>query len=207
MRKILFIGVCFFIPIKAHAVFPVKHVATIESTQTWSGGNNFVNPTTFTYVNSSTVATTFGIISTITLNGSLLYPPLRVSSVTANFTNCPTSGQFGDLLAVQFSSGVWAATGRLVFSTSSAVTTDFDWAISSTAGNSTTGFVTGDNYMLASSMGILKPAFFPGSIPNYIITVSSAANVTYYLKISCSYVSGTPQATGSFTGFKIGTAP
>lgn len=93
-----------------------------------------------------------------------------------------TADQYGDLTSISLTHGTWDCDALGLFYSSSTTTTTFvNFGISTTAGNSTTGLVRGDNWLFETLLNVAGESNLL-TIPHY--TVSPTSTTTYYLKAS-----------------------
>lgn len=125
----------------------------------------------------------------------------EVISATVNFTNFPTSGQYGDLTSISLTAGVWLVSCVMGQIQNGATVSTVNFGISSTSGNSNTGLTDGNNYFGLAAYNSASGSN-SGAIPQFAVTISSTT--TYYLKYISSYTVATPQAAGRITAIRIG---
>jgi hypothetical protein len=113
-----------------------------------------------------------------------------VSATTGFATNFPATNVFGDGTSMSLTAGDWNVDAVLFVNNQGVTTTDIEFGISQTTGNSTTGLVVGDNYVaLALGVGTsLQHA--AGNISGY--RQSLASTTTIYLKVMATYTGTTP---------------
>ncbi len=102
---------------------------------------------------------------------------------TSAFVAYPiTVDQWGDLTSIELSPGEWDITGHWNTNNNGVMgaATNLEVGISSTAGNSTTGLVQGDNRSGTFLSSTASTVQFATSIPRYNVTVTTTT--TYYLK-------------------------
>ena len=117
-----------------------------------------------------------------------------ISSVVG-VTNTPTTDARGDLTSISLTAGDWDVTAVVQFDINGATWTRAEIAITSTAGNSTTGFVSGSNQLEMSwASSSTTPVLMGMVIPSF--RVSLASTTTYYLKFSATFTLGQPRAGG-----------
>lgn len=118
------------------------------------------------------------------------------------FTNFPTSTQWGDLTSISLTAGDWLVWGIYEFLGNGGTTTEFQIAITTTSGNSTTGFTNGLN-----NFQYRGPTSFTGtndaSISTGAVRFSLSATTTVYLKYEATYSSTAPTASGNIRALRI----
>lgn len=123
----------------------------------------------------------------------------RVVSSVSTLTNFPTTTQYGDLTSISLTAGEWDVSATITSNLNSSTATDNALAISTTAGNSSSGFVTGDNFL-----EFVTPTAATNSscsIPVHRIAVS--ATTTVYLKYRATYSAGNPRAAGRISARRV----
>lgn len=114
-------------------------------------------------------------------------------------TNFPTSTQWGDITSISLTAGDWDVTGVIYAQANSATVTKVQMAITTTSGNSTAGFIVGDN-----AIGVYLPtntADSSGTIPS--VRVSLSETTVVYLKFNATFSAATPQAYGRISARRI----
>lgn len=126
-----------------------------------------------------------------------------VSSSVSSNTNVPTTGNYGDLTSISLTAGDWLVTGAVRINTAtSTATTNTEAAITTTSGNSSSGFVSGENYFESA---FAAPGTNTRQVPHVIAAyrMSLSTTTTVYLKFSATYTNGQPVATGSIRATRI----
>ena len=122
------------------------------------------------------------------------------SAITSN-TAFPASTQYGDLTSISLTPGVWDISANLYATVGTAVSLAIvEVGISSTSGNSSTGLVSGDNYM--STLPPVTTADTGASIAAFRVLVTSTT--TYYLKYRAIFASGSASARGRISAVRVG---
>ncbi len=117
-----------------------------------------------------------------------------IESVVSN-VNFPTTAQYGDITSIALTAGDWDITYTLAVDKNGATANGgFEYAISSTSGNSSSGFVAGSNYMFMSAF-VSGASDNSGCIPSYRVSISG--NTTYYAKVKTTYTGGPVRASGA----------
>ncbi len=148
-------------------------------------------------------AGSYGIVGTTTTDNAPIgnVGESTRAVVTANIpVNSTGTNQWFDLTSVTLSSGDWDVSGQIaVFLNAAGVVTQVLGGISSTAGNSSTGLVDGDNEI----NGAPPTAAYDTevTIANWRVSISS--KTTYYLKCLVTFTSGTPQAYGRLSARRM----
>lgn len=126
----------------------------------------------------------------------------QIRSAVTSSTNFPTSGQYGDATSISLTPGVWDISASTINLVNGAGTlTGYYIGVSSTAGNSTTGLVDGDNlFYFADNSAFIRD--IPLAVPQYRVVVTSTT--TYYLKVRAQYASGNPQYRGRISAVRVG---
>jgi hypothetical protein len=123
-----------------------------------------------------------------------------IESIVGN-TNAAASGTYKDFTSIALTAGDWDITGILVWTGNGAtVVTDLEMLINVTAGNNTTGVVTGSNYVFANGL-TTGSTNNTQVIPSY--RASLATGATFYLKSMATYSTGTPQAGGRLSARRM----
>lgn len=122
-----------------------------------------------------------------------------IESVVSSATSFPTTGNFGDLTNIALTAGDWDVTLFIYANSNGATVTDFQWGISTTTGNSSSGLVIGSSR--GSDVGPTTPADRSGSIP--ALRVSLTGTTTYYFKYLADYSVATPQARGRLSARRV----
>lgn len=107
--------------------------------------------------------------------------------------SCPATGVYGDAATFTLGAGDWDLSAMFNSNINPSVMTNMEIGISQTAGNSTTGLVQGSNRMVMT-VNTSSPNIFPMYIINYHQNVASST--AFYLKIECTYSSGSPSVSG-----------
>lgn len=144
--------------------------------------------------------TTKGIVGTTT-NDSAAAGNVGeyVEGVTSTRTNFAANGTFGDLTSISLTAGDWDVTAFIGVYLNGSTTTSYDFGISTTSGNSSTGLLEYTNFI-----GGYPPTTTintGATIPGY--RVSLASTTTYYLKYRGNYTVGTPQANGRLSARRV----
>lgn len=124
----------------------------------------------------------------------------QVISSFAQGVAAPTSGQIGDVTSIALTAGDWMMCGEIYASVGAASTiTELNIAITTTSGNSATGWIAGDNNFYSA---IPTGANSYQTIPLVARRFSISSSTTYYLKIGLSYT-GTAACNGRITAWRI----
>jgi hypothetical protein len=127
----------------------------------------------------------------------------HVGEVISSFSgvvNFPTTNTYGDLTSITLPAGRWMIECTATVVAAGATVSLGVIGISATAGNSSTGLVSGDNQIeLTPPTGVISPG---GSISPYLVT--PAVSTIYYLKFLALYTVATPNARGRITAVRIG---
>jgi len=121
----------------------------------------------------------------------------EVISSYAQSVAAPTSGQIGDVTSITLTAGDWMMCGEIYATVSGGTLTELTAAISTTSGNSSSGWISGDNAFY--NWTISSTAFTVPVVPR---RVSISSSTTYYLKISPLYT-GTCNGNGRITAWRI----
>jgi len=108
-------------------------------------------------------------------------------------TNFTTSGHWADLTSISLTAGDWDVTGIFFFNNQGTTTTEIDYGISTTTGDSSTGLTIGSNYQLACLPVGTAVQRTSGTIAAYRISISSTTIM--YAKYFATYSGTTPTAT------------
>ena len=112
----------------------------------------------------------------------------------------PTSGQYGDLTSLSLTAGDWLVTA--IANAAIAVNTSFiGIGISTTAGNSSTGLVLGDNLSYIQAASSIPLTDLAISVPSYRMSLSGT--MTVYLKMSAIYTGTGPSFDGTLRAVRI----
>lgn len=115
-------------------------------------------------------------------------------------TNCPTSGQNGDLGSISLTAGDWDVYAGVTFKLNGATASgNFNGGISTTSGNSFSGMVESKNWFISAPPTTIGDQ--SGSVSAYRVSLS--ATTTHYLKFSCNYSAGTPRALGHISARRV----
>lgn len=121
------------------------------------------------------------------------------SSGSTVFVNVASSGTFGNVVSGSLTAGNWNATGCVTIQLNGATITDYEVAVSSFSGNTTTDHTEADNWVEDSA--------FPSAnakstlcVNNYRIT--NSGTTTFYLKVKAGYTVATPQAIGVLKAYR-----
>lgn len=106
--------------------------------------------------------------------------------------NAPATGVYGDLTSIALTAGDWDVFCQGEIKLNGATATEVDYGVSVTAGNNTTGLVSGDNFF--SPPLPTSTANTIMAIPIYLVNVSSSTTV--YFKMFAVYSAGNPQFRG-----------
>lgn len=123
----------------------------------------------------------------------------RISS-TASATNCPATGNYGDLTSISITAGDWEISAQIAFIDAGGVNSSTKGGVSITTGNASTGLVEGDNLLQT-----LPPNGTNGdtSITIAGYRVSLSGTTTHYLKYRCVYTGTATQASGRLTAVRV----
>lgn len=114
-----------------------------------------------------------------------------------NFT---ATGGFKDLTSISLTAGDWDVTLVAQSNNNAAVAvTSYQFGISTTTGNSSTGLVFGSNYIQLPGSSSTQDV--SGSIASYRMSLSTTTTV--YGKMLCTWSTGTPQAYGRLSARRI----
>lgn len=117
---------------------------------------------------------------------------LSVSSTA--FVNAASSGTWTNVASKAFAAGDYNISGCITGKLNGATASDFEVAISSFSGNTTTDHVEGQNWIEGGvPVGTLRQS---ACVPPYHIHLASGT-VTMYLKALWAFTAGTPQAIGT----------
>ena len=114
------------------------------------------------------------------------------SAANASGTNFPATTTYGDAASLSLTAGDWDVTLIVFADRNTATWSRWDAGISTTTGNSTTGLLLGDNWIVkifASSA--TTPVQDGSTVASYRTSLS--ATTTYYAKIGATFTAGTPQ--------------
>jgi hypothetical protein len=121
---------------------------------------------------------------------------------TINGSNSLATGVFEDISSVSLTAGDWDVCGIVAFEATSAVTgTILRTGINSTAGNNTTGMVTGDTLTGTPTMPVFGVVINTITIPAFKVSVS--ATTTYYLKAGATFSAGGIDAYGRLSARRV----
>lgn len=164
---------------------------TIDATQKTTHRGNIAFTTTSTQ----------GIVGTTT-NDSAAAGNVgeTVLGNTTSLTNFPTSPQWGDLTSISLTAGDWLVWGNVYHQGQGGTTTQFQSAITITAGNSTTGFTNGlNNFSHTPPTGGIGQ----DSIVVSAVRFSLTGTTTVYLKYNAAYTGTIPQSYGNICALRI----
>ncbi len=120
----------------------------------------------------------------------------EIRSNNSGNNNATTSGNYGDATSLALTAGAWMLTAQLRVNANAAVITSTEIGISTTSGNSATGLVVGDNYLLDGRSGGTSMV-----ISNYIVRINTPT--TYYMKYNITYSAATPLYQYRFNAVRI----
>lgn len=163
--------------------------------------NPLVTPGPVTITGNLTFTpTTAGIVGTTTNDSTAAGNVGEYFTSPVGPTNFPATGVYGDLTSRSLTAGDWDVTGTLMMN-GGTINQSISVGISTTAGNSTTGLVNGDNWaqtVVPETSGTIN-AFY--SIPN--VRFSLATTTTIYLKYQATYTGTTPAAFGRLSARRV----
>ncbi|KKN23819.1 hypothetical protein LCGC14_0901030 [marine sediment metagenome] len=113
--------------------------------------------------------------------------------------NLPATGVFGDLTSIALTAGNWVI-DMVADCNCPATVTEFDFGISTTAGDDSTGLLIGDSLVSP------RRTYAVGNRDAYAIPgfeVKLAGSTTYFLKYRAAYGSTAPQSSGRLTATRI----
>ena len=118
----------------------------------------------------------------------------------AGFAVFTSSGAWKDFTSISLTAGDWDVTGILVETSAGNASSDIELIVSSTAGNFSTGGVTGSNWVYGkgASPGLDNNTLV---IPAYRVSLSGTT--TYYLKGIATYAATAPQAGGRLSARRM----
>jgi hypothetical protein len=174
----------------------INGTVTNNSTATYTGQHNFYNgisvSTGLNLTSVFNVGQTSVSVKGIT-NGSNAQAGdwgEYISSASAASTSFPTSTNYADALAISLGAGDWDVGATCYDAGNGATWSNVEHALTTTAGNNTTGGVVGSNYIAqawANSAVIITATYIS---LNYRFNSSSA--FTVYLKAESTYTLGNP---------------
>lgn len=176
----------------------------IKSTGTWT-----LTGSTITYSNAVINGTRIEN-STFTMKGEVIartdgVTPSAgqwgetISSTVLVSTNYGSTGVFGDLASIQLSTGNWLLFGGIQTFNNGSSISNLTIGITSTPGNSSTGFIYGENWF--DYLPSTSTSSNGNSVAGYYVGLS--ANTTYYLKYEADYTVATPKARGRLRGVRL----
>ena len=122
-----------------------------------------------------------------------------IESVSA-LSNYPGTATYGDGASIPLTAGKWSISAVSASSINGATCSAVALGISSTAGNFSTGLVTGSTFVNAPPPAA---AYNIGqAIPAVIVNLNSS--VTYYAKVLAVFTAGNPQYLTRITAIRIG---
>ncbi len=146
--------------------------------------------------------TTGGIIGTTTNDSVATGTVGEYVTATVGATNCPTSGQYGDLTSISLTAGDWQISGSGFFSINGSTWSSVQLGISTTTGNSATGLTNGDTLLINSWLSsAVTPTVLSVTIAP--LRVSLSGTTTYYLKYLSSFTGGPPTALGRLSARRV----
>lgn len=148
---------------------------------------------TFTATGVSLLGTT----TNDTANVGWVGEPLR-TSVTSGVSSSGT-GQFFDICSSTLTAGDWDITGQVITTANGATVTVTLMAITTVAGNSTSGQIDGDNRLPMAVPTALNDS--SGTIAAYRVSIS--ATTIYYLKVREDFSVATPKAYGRISARRV----
>lgn len=154
--------------------------------------NGKASTMTVTQLNVSTMTVTGGIRGTTTNNDACAgcFGEYK-SSATTTLINTPATGVYGESNSISLTPGDWDVTFQIEYQSNGATWSRGDAAISSTSGNSTAGFIDGDNFLLSVwGSSAVTPTAVSITIASYRVSLS--ATTTYYGKVRTSFLAGQP---------------
>lgn len=122
-----------------------------------------------------------------------------IRSAQSTPQSSPGTGQFYDVTSISLTAGDWDVSGLVNFTLNGATQTVALMAITTTAGNSVTGQVDGDN-RTAVAVPVTNNDR-SGVIPCWRLTLT--ATTTVYLKARMDFSAGTPQAFGRISARRV----
>lgn len=128
-------------------------------------------------------------------NATTGYVGEYISSTTVAIATFPATGTYGTLLAITLTAGDWDITLVEYSNANGATVTDVSFGISTVAGTSTSGLVSGVNQIDTDPGPVSGTSNQNGCIPNYRQSIS--ATTTYYFKLRATYSVATPKAGGT----------
>lgn len=117
------------------------------------------------------------------------------------FINFPTSTQWGDLTSIALTAGDWLVWGTYQFLNAGGTTTEYSIAVTTTTGNSTTGFVNGLNNF--QSRGASLTGTNDGQLTVSAVRLSLSGSATAYLKYEATWTTTAPTASGNIRALRI----
>lgn len=180
--------------VDANAILPFVQVDSATVSSMTVSGQAFINiltATTGTINSFMVVGVTDGSDSPLGRIGQY------ISSTTAESHTFTTNNQYADLVALSIPAGDWELSALMVCDNVANFTAT-RLGISTTAGNSSTGLVQGDNLAYNSFSSNTQNSSF---IPGYRVSIS--ATTTYYLKFLANYTGTVPTAKGRLSAVRI----
>jgi hypothetical protein len=116
-------------------------------------------------------------------------------------TNFPTSTQWGDLTSISLTAGDWLVWGTYEIVNNGGTTTEYQIAITSTSGNSTTGFTNGLNNFQTRAASLTGTN--DGQLTVSAVRFSLTGTTTVYLKYEATWSTTAPQAYGNIRALRI----
>lgn len=113
-----------------------------------------------------------------------------------------TTAQFFDITSISLTAGDWNVSGVAVYARNGATIIDYSLGISTAAGNSASGLVTGDTFIgWTVTAGVATQGQLSLTLPDVRISIGSTT--TIYLKGYSEYSVATPTRTGRITARRV----
>jgi len=142
-----------------------------------------------------------GIVGTTTNNNAAAgnYGEYASTSSIA-FANIAGTGTFGNVVSMALTAGDWDLSGCVTLKLNGAVITDYEVAVSSFTGNTTTDHVEGSNWTESAGFPIAT-ANSSLCVPRFRVTL--AGTTTMFIKAKGAFSVATPQAIGTLTARRV----
>lgn len=162
----------------------------ISSTQVWT-------IPTLTVTNATTV--TGGIVGVATNSSATAGNVGELITSFQTATNAPATTAYGDLTSISLTAGDWDVSLQGEALLNGSVCTAVAFGVSTTTGNSSTGLVSGDNFL--GSFPPTAAANTPLALPFYRASLSGTT--IHYFKMNATFSAGTPQFRGRISARRV----